>query len=95
MNWFTYIMTDRERRSLHAGYCNDIDNTIEFYNCMPSLNPDYRQNILVYMEQGEYEKQVQDRVKELISFNRKQKEDLVNSINPDWIELVPGMNAHF
>lgn len=96
MNWFIYIMTDSKRRNIHAGYCNDLDNTVAFYEMMPtaSLDESYKQNILVYLEQGEYEHQVQVRLKQIVAMPRREKEQLITSINPDWMELVNGVNCH-
>lgn len=94
MAYYVFLMTDSERCNMHAGYCGHLEDMIAFYKLMPSMAMDenYIQNILVYLEQAEHEQMVKDRLKQIVALNRIQKEDLINTINPDWVELMPGVN---
>jgi predicted GIY-YIG superfamily endonuclease len=86
MSWFTYIMTDSERGHLNCGFCGNLADMIAMYNEMPTAKLDYQQNKLVYLEQI-HEHQGQARLDWMMTLNRKQKNELIEAINPDWIEF--------
>ncbi|MEE1885541.1 GIY-YIG nuclease family protein [Pedobacter flavus] len=92
MKKFVYIVTDRNRVNLHVGISSDLSKTLSFYKQMPNLFFDQTQQLtrLVYFEELKTEEQVLNRFKLLSRFTRIQKERLVRSCNPDWIDLTPG-----
>jgi len=53
MRKFVYIVTDRNRTSLHVGVSADLIKTLDFYKQMPSLFFDNAQQLtrLVYFEE--------------------------------------------
>lgn len=62
-------------------YCNSF---IKKYNC----------DILVYFEEFDIVNDAFKREKQLKAGNRKKKEDLINSINPEWIDLALGLEGY-
>lgn len=94
MKKFVYIVTDRNRTTLHTGMSADLIKTLEFYRQMPSLFFDQTQqlNRLVYFEEFKTEAQALSRFKVVSRFTRMQKERLVRSCNPDWIDLTIGLD---
>lgn len=94
MKKFVYIVTDRNRTSLHVGMSADLIKTLDFYKQMPSLFFDSNQQLtrLVYFEEFKTETQALCRFKLLSRFTRMQKERLVRSCNPDWIDLTIGLD---
>lgn len=94
MKKFVYIVTDRNRTSLHVGMSADLIKTLDFYKQMPSLFFDNAQqlNRLVYFEEFKTEVQALSRFKLISRFTRMQKERLVRSCNPDWIDLTIGLD---
>lgn len=94
MKKFVYIVTDRNRTSLHVGMSADLMKTLEFYKQMPNLFFDSSQQLtrLVYFEEFKTEVQALGRFKTVSRFTRLQKERLVRSCNPDWIDLTPGLD---
>ena len=94
MKKFVYILTDRNRTSLHVGMSADLMKTLDFYKQMPSLFFDSGQQLsrLVYFEEFNTEAQALSRFKTLSRFTRMQKERLVRSCNPDWVDLTIGLD---
>jgi len=94
MKKFVYIVTDRNRTSLHVGVSSDLIKTLDFYKQMPSLFFDSGQQLtrLVYFEEFRTENQALGRFKLISRFTRMQKERLVRSCNPDWIDLTIGLD---
>lgn len=94
MKKFVYILTDRNRTSLHVGMTADLIKTLDFYKQMPSLFFDIGQHLtrLVYFEEFKTEPQALGRFKLISRFTRMQKERLVRSCNPDWVDLTIGLD---
>jgi putative endonuclease len=94
MKKFVYILTDRNRTSLHVGMSADLMKTLDFYKQMPSLFFDSGQQLtrLVYFEEFKFESQALNRFKVVSRFTRMQKERLVRSCNPDWVDLTIGLD---
>ncbi|WP_129715689.1 GIY-YIG nuclease family protein [Pedobacter sp. SYP-B3415] len=94
MNNFVYIVTDRNRNSLHVGMSADLIKTLEFYKKMPNLFFDSNQQLsrLVYFEEFKTEEQALSRFKLISRFTRSQKEKMIRSCNPDWIDLTIGLD---
>lgn len=94
MKKFVYVLTDRNRTSLHVGMSADLMKTIEFYKNIPNLFFDSAHQLsrLVYFEEFNTEAQALQRFKLISRFTRLQKERLVRSCNPDWIDLSIGLD---
>ena len=94
MKKFVYIVTDRNRTSMHVGMSSDLIKTLDFYKQMPNLFFDGGQQLtrLVYFEEFKTEQQALGRFKLISRFTRMQKERLVRSCNPDWIDLTVGLD---
>jgi putative endonuclease len=94
MKKFVYIVTDRNRTSMHVGMSSDLIKTLDFYKQMPNLFFDSGQQLtrLVYFEEFKTEAQALARFKTISRFTRMQKERLVRSCNPDWIDLTIGLD---
>lgn len=94
MKKFVYIVTDRNRSCMHVGMSSDLMKTLEFYKQMPNLFFDNGKQLtrLVYFEEFKTEEQALVRFKLISRFTRAQKERLVRSCNPDWIDLTIGLD---
>jgi len=94
MKKIVYIVTDRNRTTLHVGMSADLMKTLDFYKKMPNLFFDSAQQLtrLVYFEEFRTEEQALGRFKMVSRFTRAQKERLVRSCNPDWIDLTAGLD---
>jgi putative endonuclease len=88
-NYFVYILTNKIKTVLYIGVTNDLVVRL-FQHKEDSLNHKkhftgkYNYTNLIYYERFEDINQAIDREKQLKGWTRKKKEDLINTINPDW-----------
>ncbi|MBC7744000.1 MAG: GIY-YIG nuclease family protein [Flavobacterium sp.] len=94
MKKYVYLITDRNRSCLHVGMSTDLIKTMLFYRRMPNLFFDSAQQLtrLIYFEELSTEDSALYRFKLISSFTRIQKEKVVRSVNPDWLDLTIGLN---
>lgn len=94
MKKYVYVVTDRNRNSLHVGMSSDLAKTMKFYTDMPNLFFDSAQQLtrLVYFEELNTEQAAMQRFGLISRFTRIQKERIVRSVNPDWLDLTIGLN---
>jgi len=91
---FVYLVTDRNRSSIHVGMSSDLMKTMSFYRQMPNLFFDSGQQLtrLVYFEELNSETLAMERFKIISKFTRIQKDRTIRSVNPDWIDLSIGLD---
>lgn len=94
MIYYIYIFTDTNHELFNIGYSFDIKRTILLYSGLPLYmhQPDYRKNILVWVGTVSNEEIARVKMNKVTTMNKAEKEKLIQSINPDWIELKPGIN---
>ncbi len=94
MKKYVYLVTDRNRSCLHVGMSTDLMKTMTFYRQMPNLFFDAGQQLtrLVYFEELNSEGMAVERFKLISKFTRIQKDRLIRSVNPDWIDLTIGLD---
>lgn len=94
MKKFIFIVTDRNRNSLHVGISADLLKTMSFYRQMPNLTFDNSQQLtrLVYFEELNSELNALERFSVINKFTRIQKERLIRSVNADWVDLTIGLD---
>lgn len=91
---FVYLVTDRNRSCIHVGMSSDLIKTMSFYRQMPNLFFDSGQQLtrLVYFEELSSETLAMERFKLISRFTRIQKDRMIRSVNPDWIDLTIGLD---
>lgn len=91
---FVYLVTDRNRNSIHVGMSTDLMKTMTFYRQMPNLFFDSGQQLtrLVYFEEFSSESSAVERFNLINKFARIQKDRLIRAVNPDWIDLTIGLD---
>ena len=91
---FVYLVTDRNRSCIHVGMSSDLMKTMSFYRQMPNLFFDSGQQLtrLVYFEELNSETLAMERFKLISKFTRIQKDRMIRSVNPDWIDLTIGLD---
>lgn len=94
MTYYIYIFTDSKRELFNVGYSFDIKRTIMLYSGLPMYINEhgYRKNILVWVGTVGNEDIAKVKMNKVMGMNKAQKEKLIQSINPDWVELKPGIN---
>lgn len=91
---YVYLVTDRNRSGLHVGMSTDLIKTMTFYRQMPNLFFDSGQQLtrLVYFEELNSENSALQRFNLISKFTRIQKDRMIRSVNPDWIDLTLGLD---
>ncbi|MBN7817994.1 GIY-YIG nuclease family protein [Algoriphagus pacificus] len=85
-----YIMSNARNTVLYTGVTNDLIRRVQEHK--NRLNPNsftfqYNLNKLVYYESFNSIEEAIDREKQIKGRSRKKKEELINSINPEWKDL--------
>ena len=94
MKKYVYLVTDRNRTCLHVGMSSDLMKTMAFYRQMPNLFFDSAQQLtrLVYFEELTSEMAALHRFNLISRFTRTQKDRMIRSVNPDWLDLTIGLD---
>jgi len=94
MKRYVFIVTDRNRSSIHVGMSADLLKTVAFYRQMPNLFFDSAQQLtrLVYFEELNTEYAAVQRFNIISKFTRAQKEKIIREVNPDWLDLSIGLD---
>lgn len=87
---YVYLLTDSERKHLTAWTCLDIKKAINFKAEMFNIFlKNYRTlHKIVYLEQVQSKEFAKIRLTELTMMPREYKEQLVESVNPEWTDLT-------
>ncbi|MFS4466621.1 GIY-YIG nuclease family protein [Maribacter sp. 2210JD10-5] len=91
MKGYCYILTNKNETVLYIGATNDIHRRMNEHKhrIYPNaFTKRYNCDILVYFEEFDNVKDAFKREKQLKAGNRKRKEELINSINPEWNDLA-------
>ena len=88
-NSCVYFLTNKNKSVIYIGVTSNLLNRIyqhktKYYKGFTSK---YNCDKLVYFEEFTDINQAISREKQLKAGNRKRKEDLINSINPEWKDL--------
>lgn len=90
MEYYVYLMTNSHKNLLYTGITNDLIRRVyEHKNHLDKGSYTDRYNIeyLVYFEFTSDVKAAIEREKQIKGWNRKRKDKLVNSKNPEWRDL--------
>jgi putative endonuclease len=87
--YYIYILTNKNHTVLYVGVTNNLARRIaEHKNKMiPGFTKKYNANKLVYFEAFDDPENAIRREKQIKKGRRQKKIDLINSVNPDWVDL--------
>lgn len=88
-NYYVYIVTNKRKTVLYTGVTNDLVRRILEHKekKIKGFSKRYNTDILVYFEHSNYIDGAIMREKQIKAGSRKAKEDLINSLNPEWQDL--------
>ena len=89
--YYIYIMTNKYRKVLYIGVTGYLEQRVwqhKTHQIRKSFTDKYNCEYCVYYEEFDYINDAIDREKELKKWSRKKKEDLINTVNPEWRELI-------
>ena len=85
-----YILTNKNKTTLYVGVTSDLRSRLwEHRNQIfkDSFSSKYNLNHCVYYEQYPSIEEAINREKQIKSWRREKKDNLVNSVNPNWDDL--------
>jgi len=90
-NYFVYITTNPDKTTLYIGVTNDLKRRLfehqENKGRLKSFTGKYYCYNLIYYEHFQQIEYAIDREKQLKKWSRKKKEQLIETLNPNWIFL--------
>lgn len=93
---YVYLISNYSHTNIQSGYCEDVRKAIGFYSKHNDMTLNYPLDKylhrLVYLEEVSSEGKAVDRLTYFTHMPNTEKIKLIESINPDWIELKPGVN---
>ena len=90
MQYYVYILTNSNKNVLYTGVTNDLVRRVyehKHHLDKGSFTDKYNVEYLVYFEYTKDVTAAIEREKQIKGWNRKHKEKLINSKNPDWADL--------
>ena len=90
MNYYVYILSNTHKNVIYTGITNDLVRRVyEHKNHLEKYSFTARYNVenLVYYEATTNVEAAIEREKQIKSWNRKRKNQLIESMNPEWIDL--------
>ena len=92
MTYYVYMMTNKYNNVLYTGFTNNLIRRIYVHKKHmdpKSFTTRYRVEKLVYYESTTDVRSAIEREKQIKSWNRTRKNQLVESMNPQWRDLYP------
>lgn len=91
--YYIYILTNSTNNVLYIGVTNDIKRRW-YEHCnelVDGFTKKYHIHKLVYVEESNFIEDAIAREKQLKGWTRKKKNNLIESINPNWTDLSKNM----
>ena len=90
MQYYVYILTNTHRSVVYTGVTNDLIRRVYEHNNhldKGSFTAQYNIDQLVYYEMTSDVNAAIEREKQIKGWNRKRKNKLIESKNPNWVDL--------
>ena len=94
MNYYVYILANKYNNVIYTGVTNHLIRRIYEHKShldKKSFTSKYNVTKLVYYEYTGDVRTALEREKQIKSWNRNSKNNLVNMMNPNWEDLYPGL----
>ena len=85
-----YIMASECNKFIYIGFTNNLSCRVRDHQSHRNkgYTEEYKVNKLVYYERYHYVNNAISREKQLKKWNRTWKNELINKINPNWLDLA-------
>ena len=90
MTYYVYILSNNTNVTIYTGVTNNLVRRVHEHKndfIKNSFTAKYNVHKLVYFEQTNDAYSAISREKQIKSWSRKKKNDLINSLNPEWKDL--------
>ena len=94
MKYYVYMLTNKHHTVLYTGVTNNLIRRVyEYKNHLDknSFTAKYKVTKLVYFEETSDVRAALEREKQIKSWSRDRKTDLVFEMNPHWVDLYNGI----
>ena len=94
MSYYVYILANNTNVAIYTGVTNDLIRRVYEHkndHDAKSFTAKHKVHKLVFYEETNDVVSAIEREKQIKSWNRKRKNELVNSKNPHWIDLYPSI----
>ena len=87
--FYVYIMSNKHNTVLYTGMSGNLPKRVRQHKekALPGFTKKYNTDKLVYFEESSDANTAIVREKQIKSWSRKKKEELINSMNPEWRDL--------
>ena len=87
--YFIYLLTNNYNNVLYAGVTNDLNRRLTEHKnkLIKGFTKKYNVSKLVYFEESTSIDEASNREKQIKKWNRKRKNELVETINKEWVDL--------
>jgi putative endonuclease len=94
-DYFVYILTSKRNGTLYTGVTNDLERRVweHKHGYRKSFTDKYGVKALVWFEHYEDIDAAISREKRVKRWRRAWKLKLIETDNPDWVDLYPGLTA--
>lgn len=91
MKYYVYILSNWNNNVLYVGVTNDLARRVYEHknHLVEGFTSKYNVTKLVYYEVTDDIKAAIAREKQLKNWNRTKKEKLIETLNKEWVELLP------
>ena len=91
--FYVYILTNSNKKVLYTGFSDDLERRLyehktKFYR--QAFTAKYNVDKLMYYEEFQDKGDALHRERQLKRYHRKWKEELIETMNPDWVDLSEG-----
>ena len=94
MQYYVYMLTNAHRNVIYSGVTNDLVRRVyehKHHLDKGSFTARYNVEFLVYYEVATDINAAIEREKQIKGWNRKRKNKLIESKNPNWVDLYEGI----
>jgi len=93
--YYIYLLTDKSNKVIYTGVTNNIKRRILEHKrkLNKGFTSKYNCNKLVYYEEFQWINDAIAREKQIKAGSRQKKIDLINSVNPEWNDLIASLRS--
>ena len=95
--WYVYMMTNKPKGVLYIGVTDNIDERVKEHKIKlypKSFTARYNCDLLIYFEEIEDGLKATQREKQMKKWKREWKVNLIEEMNPSWIDLSMNWNLN-
>lgn len=89
VNYYVYIITNKNHTVLYTGFTNDLERRVFEHKTgvYKGFSSKYNCHKLLYFEEFPIMDEALHRERQIKKYKRSWKENLINSMNPEWRDL--------